>query len=211
MILFFMFLQILPAQEFFLYETNADGKIGNLEITSRKDSLGYHILYTSDRTIEAILDSLDLRTLYVKKLVNGRQELKILNNKNFEVYFKGEKMVYQEDGPVYDRHTLDFALRGFEYNHGYKKKIRVHIPEVMIVNAELMVVGEEVIKSPLGEIPCWKIEMTPRIFFIRKKLYFWFEKDYPHRFIKLSDASEKNQMLLINSIEYTPQPVDSSK
>jgi len=202
MILFLLFLQILPETEFFVYETNDKGKIGKIEINSQKDSFGYHIVYISDRRIEIILDSLNLGTLFIDKIVNNKQELKISRDKEFKVYFKGNRYTYKEDGPVYDRHTLDFALRGFKYNQDFKENIRLHVPELMIINAGLKVIDEEAVTGILGEILCWKIEMTPRVFFIRMKFYFWIEKDYPHRFIKYSDSSGKNCILLIESRKY---------
>lgn len=205
MILLLLCLHILPEREFFIYETNDKGKIGKIEVTSQKDSLGYHIVYISDRKIEIVLDSLTLGTLYISKTINDRQILKIVREKKFNVYFKGHKMTYHEDGPVYDRHTLDFALRGFDYNIEYENTIRLHIPEFMIINAELKVVGEEIISGPVGEILCWKVRVIPRIFFIRMKFYIWIEKDSPHRFIKYADSSGKNYIQLINSRKYNPQ------
>jgi len=197
MILLLIVLQILPQREFLVYRTNDKGKLGRIEITSQRDSLGYHIIYTSDRIIEAILDTTDLGTEYLTKIVAQKLELKISNEKNFRVYFKGSHKVYHEQGPIYDRHTLDFALRGFEYSSNFIKRIRLHVPELMIINADLRVVGEETVISPLGEITCWKIEMAPRVIIIHLKFYFWIEKCWPYRFVKYSDSSGENEILLV--------------
>jgi len=199
MILLLLFLQLLPNKEIFIYETKDKDKIGRMDVISQKDSLGYHVVYTSDRTIEVILDTLNLGTLYINKIVDDELELKISRAKKFNVWFKGHERTYREDKPIYDRHTLDFALRGFEYTPDFKTVIRLHVPELMIINADIEVVGEEVVSTPLGEIPCWKVEMKPRVFFIRKKIFFWFEKDYPHRFIKLEDESGKKGIRLIGT------------
>jgi hypothetical protein len=200
MILLFICLQLLPEKEFFIYETNDKGKIGKIEVTSQKDSLGYHIVYSSDRIIEIILDSLNLGTLYVNKTIDGKQTLEIERKKEeFIVNFRGNRIVYHENGPVFDRHTLDFALRGLTYHPQFKNAFRLHIPEFMIVNAELEVLSEEVIAGPFGEILCWKVQMIPRVFFIRMKFYFWIEKDMPHRFVKYADSSGENYILLVES------------
>ncbi len=193
---------IIPANEFLVYETNDKGKIGHIEITSHKDSLGYHVVYTSDRTIYSTLDSLDFGTKYLEKIINNKLVLKIIRGERFMVYYQGRKFDYHADGPIYDRHTLDFALRQFQYHKDFQTKIRLHIPELMIVNADLKVVGEEIITTPLGEFLCWKIEMAPRIFLTHRKLYFWFEKNYPYRFIKFVDPSSGNYIMMIESQIY---------
>jgi hypothetical protein len=204
MILLFICLQLLPEKECLIYETNDKGKIGEIEVTLHKDSLGYHIVYTSDRIIEIVLDSLNLGTLYINKTIDGKQALKIeRDGEEFTVYFRGNRMIYHAQGPVYDRHTLDFALRGFKYHRVFEDTFRLHIPEFMIVNAELKVVGEESIAGPLGEILCWKIQMTPRVLFTRMKFFFWIEKDWPHRFVKYSDSSGENYILLVESKEFS--------
>jgi hypothetical protein len=197
MILFFLYFLELPDKEFLVYETNDKGKMGTIELASERDSSGYHIIYTWDRVIDVILDSVDFGTLYIKKIVNDRLEMRISREDHFKVFFKGRYYVYEEDGPVYDRHTLDFALRGFDYTDEFKKTIRLHIPELMIVNAELEVIDESIISGPLGDIQCWNVQMTPRILFLRWKFFFWIEKEYPHRFIKYEDSSGKNSVLLI--------------
>jgi len=205
MILFFIYFQILPEKESFTYQTIDRGKTGEIEVISQKDNLGYHIIYTSDRFIEVVLDTLNLQTFYLRKVVNGKLDLTISRRNNFEVWFKGKKRLYKEDEPVYDRHTLDFVFRGFEYNKNFKKRIRLHVPELMIVNADIKVIGEEIISGPCGDIPCWEIKMTPRVIFMRTKYFFWIEKNYPHRFIKYMDSTGKNQILLIR------YEVDSSR
>lgn len=197
MVLFVFFFVVLPEKEFLVYETNDKGKMGTIELTSERDSSGYHIMYTWDRVINVILDSANLGTLYIKKIVNDKMEMEVSRQDHFKVFFKGRYYVYNEDGPVYDRHTLDFALRGFDYTDTFKKTIRLHIPELMIVNAELEVIGEGIVSGPLGDILCWHVQMTPRILFLRWKFFFWIEKEYPHRFIRYEDSSGKNSVLLI--------------
>lgn len=199
MILLFLFFHLLPEAESFVYETNAKGKIGSLSVTMQRDSLGYHVMYISDREIEVILDTLDLSTMYIEKYVDGKLELKIERSDEFHVYFKGTESWHRDDEPMYDRHTLDFALRGFDYHPGFKEIFRLHIPEFTIVNAELEVIDEEHITTPAGEFDCWKVQMKPRILFFNWRFFFYIEKEYPRRFIKYTDSSEDNSITLIES------------
>ena len=191
-----VFLQILPENEAMVYETDDGEKIGSIHVVSRLDSTGYNIVYTSDRVIEIRLDAEDLSTLYAKKVVRGKTELVITKNGGIDVYFKGRDFRYDDDRPVYDRHTLDFALRGFEYEPGFNGRFRLHIPEFMVVNADLEVEGDSVVETPAGIFKCWIVKMKPRIFFLNRKFYFFIEKEYPHRFVKYADASGENSIVL---------------
>lgn len=195
-VVFVVFLQILPEYESMIYETNDHGKIGNINVISRLDSTGYNVVYTSDRIIEIRLDSHDLSTLYAKKTVKGNIELSIVRNDDFDVQFKGRHYRYHDDRPVYDRHTLDFALRGFNYGPGFHDRFRLHIPEFMIVNADLEVDGDTIIETPAGVFECWIVRMKPRIFFLNRKFYFFIERDFPHRFVKYTDPSGENSIIL---------------
>lgn len=189
--------QILPEKERLLYETNDKGTIGRISVVSELDSTGYRVTYKSDREINCVLDSVDLSTQFVEKIINGRLVLSAAHHDQFEVYFKGTTYRYRETGPVYDRHTLDFAFRGFLYYPTYHRTFRLHIPEFMIVNADLEVVSEETVSTTLGRIACWKLLMKPRILFFSWQFYFWIEQAYPHRFIQYEDSSGENRILLI--------------
>jgi hypothetical protein len=180
-----------------VYETNAKGKIGRLDVRMYRDSLGYHIRYVSDREIDIILDTADLSTVYIEKYVGGKLELKIETGSGFNVYFKGAESRFRDDGDIYDRHTLDYALRRFDYHPQFKTIFRLHIPELTIVNAEVEVIGEERITTPVGEFDCWKIQMKPRILFFNWKFFFYIEKEFPRRFIKYRDSSGENTITLI--------------
>lgn len=195
-ILFALLLQVLPEKELLTYETIDKGKIGSISVVSElKD--GYRVVYTSDRYIEVLLDSLDLSTLQVEKLIDDKRVLEVRQEDDFVVRLRGNRYRYREKGPVYDRHTLDFALRGFFYHDTFKKTFRLHVPEFMIVNAELEVLSEDVVSGPLGDIRCWKLMMKPRVLFFNWKFYFWIERAYPHRFIKFEDSSGENGIHLI--------------
>jgi hypothetical protein len=193
-----VFLQILPVHESMVYETNDQGKIGRINVISHLDSTGYNIVYTSDRIIEIRLDSGDLSTLYAKKTVKGNTELIIVRDDGFDVHFKGRHYQYHDKRPIYDRHTLDFALRGFKYGPGYHHRFRLHIPEFMIVNADLEVERDTTVETPVGVFKCWMVKMKPRIFFLNKKFYFFIEQDFPHRFVKYTDPSGENSIVLRN-------------
>jgi len=201
MIFLLLFLNVLPDKELLVYQYNDKGKIGTMDIRSEKDTLGYHVVYEwEDRLVEIAFDTLNMSTVYIHKTVDGKLTLEVFREaEEFKVNFKGKKVTYQEKDPVYDRHAIEFALRGFNLSANFKEMIRLHIPEFMIINAEIEVIGEDTVSGPLGEISCWKVRMTPRILWIRWKFYFWIEKDYPHRFMKYEDSSGKNQILLIVS------------
>jgi hypothetical protein len=198
MIVLYLFLQLLPARESFVYETNEKGKVDSIIVVSQKDSLGYHVKYVWDREIDVIFDTLDLSTRYLRKIIDGRLELEIRRAEKFFVVFKGRETEYSANDPVYDRHALEFALRGFDYCTGFKKKFRLHIPEFMVVNADLEVLGEESVTTGLGIFECWKIRMKPRILFLNRQFFFYIEKEYPHRFVKYADSSGDNIIILIN-------------
>ena len=164
-----------------------------------RDSLGYRVRYVSDREIDVILDTLDLSTVYVEKYVDGKLELKIETGNEFKVYFKGGESRYRDDGQIYDRHTLDYALRRFDYHPEFKAIFRLHIPELTIVNAEVEVLGEKQIITAVGEFDCWKVQMKPRILFFNWRFFFYIEKEFPRRFIKYTDSSGENSITLIES------------
>jgi hypothetical protein len=187
---------MIPEHESMIYETNDKGKIGTIKVNSRHDSLGYHIVYVSDRVIEVTLDNTNLSTLYVRKTIGTDTVLVITKEEKFNVTFMGREYKHNNGSAVYDRHTLDFALRGFSYAPGFKEIFRLHVPELTIVNAELEVLEEAVVTTPAGEFACWKIKMKPRILFFSWVFYFYIEKEYPHRFVKYTDSSGKNSIIL---------------
>ncbi len=187
---------LLPDSEYIIYETNDKGKIGKIVIRSERDSTGYRITYISDRTVETILDPENLQTIYLNKIIKGKWELSVKKTHIIEVNYQGRKSFYKESAPVYDRHTLDFVLRGFTYSKDFKKRIRLLVPEFMIINADLEVIGEDSVTTPVGIFECWKIMMKPRVVFTNIKFYFYIEKNFPHRFVKLLTSSGKNSIIL---------------
>ena len=194
-------LRIIPSSESLVYRTEADGKIGSITVVSRRDSSGYRVRYVSDREITVVLDTADLSTRYVKKIVDGELVLEAQYNSGFNVYFNGREYKYKGSDPLYDRHTLDFALRRFDYYLGFKETFRLHIPELTIVNAELEVLRDTTVSTDLGVIDCWVVQMKPRVIFTDWRFFFYIEKEYPHRFVKYTDSSHKN---VITLIEYKP-------
>ena len=192
-----LFLQLLPPVESVRYETNEKGKIGTLVATSRMDSLGHHIFYVSDREITILLDTSDLSTLYAKKVIDGELVFEFVRSDRIDVFFNGRRYKHNDKAPVFDRHTLDFAFRGFEYHADFKAMIRLHVPELTIVNAELEVMGEEHVVTPAGAFDCWIVRMKPRVIFFNRRFFFYIEKEYPHRFVKYTDSSDENTITLV--------------
>jgi hypothetical protein len=198
MILLLFIIQLLPSSEKYTYETNDKGKMGTMDIVVNLDTSGYHVFYTwENKVLELIFDTLDMSTKYVKKTAGEKVELEVQRREKYDVFFKGRKFSYKISDPIYDRHAIEYALRGFDYSDNLKRNIRLHVPEFMVVNAEVNVLGDEVVDCPLGSFDCWKVEMVPKVLFVKWRFYFWFEKKYPKRFIKYSDSSGDNSILLI--------------
>jgi hypothetical protein len=197
MIVLLLFLQIIPQNESIVYETNEKGKIGKLTATSRTDSLGLRVYYVSDREIWTILDTSNFSTLYVRKIVDGDLVFELKKKSGYDIYFNGREYLHNEKRPIYDRHTLDFALRAFDYHVGFKGMFRLHIPELTVVNAELEVIGEDSVVTPVGSFECWKVQMKPRVIFTNRRFFFYIEKKYPRRFVKYTDPSGESSITLI--------------
>jgi hypothetical protein len=198
MAILILLLALLPNQERIVYQTIDKGKKGTMNIEAEKDSLGYHAIYTwEDRMIDIVFDSLTMATRYVLKTIGGKTVLEAEQREKFEVYFKGGYYTYREKNPVYDRHAVEFALRGFDFSQDFNTSIRFHVPELMIISADISVLGEETVTCPIGTIPCWKVQMEPRVLFIKIRLFFWIEQDYPFRFVKYSDTKGDHSILLI--------------
>ncbi len=189
MFLVFLLLSVLPEREWMIYGTDDNGKIGTISVTANRDSIGYNILYVSDRIIEVVLDSSDLSTLFVRKTIGGDAVLEIERDEVFRVLYHGRERRYNDERPIYDRHTLDFALRGFDYDLGFQRRIRLHVPELTVVNADLQVQSTATVVTPAGEFFCWEIRLKPRIILFGRTLLFYIEKEYPHRFIKYVDRA----------------------
>ena len=201
MLILIFIIQLLPSSENYTYETNDKGKIGTMKVAVELDTAGYNVIYTwENKVLELIFDTVDMSTKYVKKNTGDKVEFEAQRKEKFNVFFKGRKFSYNVDKPIYDRHAIEYALRGFDYYSNLKRNIKLHVPEFMVVSAEINVLGEETVNCPLGNIVCWKVEMVPKVLFVKWRFYFWFEKEYPKRFIKYSDSSGKNSILLIDYV-----------
>ncbi len=195
---------LIPHAESYTYETNDKGKIGEMVIEAWFDSLGYHAIYRwEDRVQEILFDAEDMSTLKVKKTIGGKLDYELTRANDIKVYFQGRRTTYYSQSPVYDRHALEYALRGFDYSADFNQVIKLHVPEFMIINARVSVEDREILTTPFGEIDCWKVKMSPRVLFLKWDFYFWIEVGYPHRFIRYSDSSEKNTILLIKYTDHS--------
>jgi hypothetical protein len=188
MLVLILLINVLPLKETMVYITKDKEKTGQMNVVNVKDSLGYRVRYMS--------------TVYAKKTVGSKVELEAKRTDKYYVFFKGNNYSYSIDTPIYDRHAIEFALRGFDYDDKFEKTIRFHVPEFMVVNAKLKVVGEETLSKQVGVIECWKIEMLIKVLLISWKSYFWIEKAYPHRFVMFEDASGDHSITLS---EYTSE------
>ncbi len=198
-----LLVSLLPSLETMTYETYDKGKTGQMAVTARLESLGYHVIYRwENRVIDIIFDTLDMSTVYVEKIVGEKTELHAEKKREYEVLFKGGRHShrYDHDAPIYDRHAIEYALRGFAYKDGFKKTIRFHVPEFTIVNADVTVVDQGTIDSgSLGAIECWKVKLAVKVLLFGWSSHFWIEKAFPHRFVKFEDAKGEH---IIRLIEY---------
>jgi len=196
-----LFFVLLPVPETMTYETYDKGKTGQMAVAAQVESLGYRVTYTwEDRVLEVIFDTLDMSTVFVKKTVGGKVEMLAERKDEFEVLFKGSRYShrYDADEPIYDRHAIEYALRGFTYTGAFKKTIRFHVPEFMIVNADVTVADQgTIVSETLGSIECWKVKLAIKVLFFGWSSYFWIEKDDPHRFIKFEDEKGEHMIRLI--------------
>ncbi len=191
---------VLPSSETYVYETNNKGKLGKMEIKTWLDSLGYRAVYVwEDRIQEILLDADDMSTRQIRKTIAGKLDYQIIRTEVIRVFFQGRRATHHERDPVYDRHAIEFALRGFEYCADFDRTIKLHVPELGIINARISVDGRERLSTELGDLDCWKVKMSPKVLFLKWNFYFWIEVEYPHRFVRYSDSSGKNT---INLIEY---------
>jgi hypothetical protein len=194
-------LLLLPAQETMMYETYDKGKTGQMAVVAEAESLGHRVTYTwEDRVLEVIFDTVDMSTVYARKTVGGKVELLAERKDRFEVLFKGSKYShrYAHDEPIYDRHAIEYTLRGFAYTADFKKTIRFHVPEFTIVNADITVVDQGVIDTQtMGGIECWKVKLAVKVLLFGWSSYFWIEKTYPHRFTKFEDEKGEHMIRLI--------------
>jgi hypothetical protein len=183
------------------YETYDKGKTGQMAVTARVESLGYHVIYRwEDRVIDIVFDTRDMSTVYVEKTVGDKLELHAEKKREYEVRFKGSRHShrYEHDAPIYDRHAIEYALRGFKYSDAFKKTIRFHVPEFAIVNADITVVDQGTIDiESLGSIECWKVKLSIKVLFFGWMSYFWIEKAHPNRFVKFEDEKGEHMIRLI--------------
>ncbi len=85
---------------------------------------------------------------------------------------------------------LVIALRSLPFDSGEPVKTRFLTNEPELYNVEFKQTGIENVKTPEGEIECYKVELVPKLgvlnvfkaFFPRT--YFWFTVAAPHRWVK---------------------------
>ncbi len=185
----------LPSTESIIYRTEEKGKVGYLTAEMRMDDSTIRVYYTSDRQVETVIDRQDLKTLWVRKIINGRKDFEYRRTGDtISVYYQGNENTYRRPDLIFDRHTLDYVLRAQDYNYNFQREIFIHLPELGIKKAILKVVGDTVTTTALGEFDCWRIALIARVLFIKLKLYFLIEKQYPHRYIKYDDGKRKMEI-----------------
>lgn len=181
----------LPASELIVYRTQEKGRVGYLTADIRRDSGKIFINYTSDRILDVTIDQQDLRTLYVRKIIAGVKDYEFeRTGDSIWALYRGKEKVYHIAQPVYDRHTLDYVFRR-PYDSLYRKEILLSLPELGVKKVVLHVMGTEMVKTELGEIPCWRVVMTAKVLFLKFELVFLMEKEYPYRYVRFGDKKRR--------------------
>jgi len=182
----------LPASESIVYRTEEKGKVGYLTATIRRDSGMVMINYSSDRVVDVRIDQGDLRTLWVRKIIQGKKDFEFeRRGDTIWTEYHGRHKVFHTTEPVFDRHTLDYFFRQDVYDTLYTRQIMLHLPELGLKSVRIRVAGEETVKTELGDIPCRRVLMTAKVLIFKIELAFLIEKEYPYRYVKLEDKKRK--------------------
>ena len=122
-------------------------------------------------------DSIDWRLLYRDDRVN--------------YIFPGPRRnrVEKVDRNRYDVNAITHVVRGFPFEDEDEVKLQL-VTMDRIVGVGFKVVGEEIARVPAGEFPCYKLRagltgIKGRLY--TRKIYFWVEKDPPHRMVRQED------------------------
>lgn len=119
-------------------------------------------------------DEKNHKIYYEKNLVSGRSEKK-------ELPFK--------EGTL-DRLSMGLALSHFPYSVDKEIKFPLLTGAPKIINVEIKYSGIDFIQTGAGEFYCHKLELIPDLGILNifqgfiPKTYFWYDKKYPHDFIK---------------------------
>ncbi|MCZ7583518.1 MAG: hypothetical protein M5R36_09390 [Deltaproteobacteria bacterium] len=108
--------------------------------------------------------------------------------------------------------VLFWLLRGypFEQSEGYTLKGEMVMTEGNTMGGALIHRGEEKIKTPFGEIDCYKIELKPTSLILgiaAPKMYAWYTKAEPHVFLRFDgrDDGLTNPRTMNVLLEYEPK------
>jgi hypothetical protein len=97
---------------------------------------------------------------------------------------------YETDGDVLIVDGLVLALRSLPFGTDKTIKTQFLTDEPELYNVEFKQKGVEKIKTPEGEIECYKVELVPKLGLLNMfkvffpKTYFWFMVKPPHRWVK---------------------------
>jgi len=130
---------------------------------------------------------------------------------------KNKKKAIDFSGTVFAGDSMLFVLRGFPFDKGAGAKITGQLldPSGMIISGDVIFIGEENIKTPLGTVAAYKLELKPSSFFlgmIAPTTYMWFTKADPHIWLRtdgkdngMTNPKTKNVLKSYKSSDFSVQ------
>lgn len=119
---------------------------------------------------------------------------------DWRLLYRGDRVNFVFPGPRrnrvekvdrnrYDVNAITHVVRGFPF--GEREQVKFQLVTMdRTVGVGLKLVGEETVRVPAGEFACYKLRagltgIKRRLY--TRKIYFWVEKDAPHRMVKQED------------------------
>lgn len=198
----------VPVKEELLYRTQEKKKVTWLAGTSQYTDSGAYLTYTSDRYIEVILDTHDLRTRWVRKIIAGKKSYEFTRKgDSIAMWNKGRIHNYIRSEPIFDRHSLDYVLRNLDYDANFRKDIYVSTPELGIKKATLQVASQETVMTAVGKLFAWRVNLSARILLLFKyRIYFLVEVNHPHRLLVFEGVDHKMEIWTYRNCEEVGRP-----
>jgi hypothetical protein len=99
---------------------------------------------------------------------------------------KDKKIVL--DGEIIAGDAMELMMRGFPFDkgEGFTYTARVVMADGSFLGGSIVHRGEETITTPLGKLPCYKLELKPTgaLGFVAPKMYYWLTKKAPHILVR---------------------------
>ena len=192
------------------YEIIENGKVSLTNYTIlRKQNSGKEVYVVCTQSYQMILETSDLRPISIKKtkdngdLVFSIEYYREYGKDRVRFRYPGPKRNVTEEVPEdrYDLHAVLQSVRGFPL--GQKKaKLTLVMPEHPGgIGFYIKIVCSERVTTPAGRFDCYQLEagvdgLLGRI--VKKKFFFWLEKEPPYRLIKQTDSDGERMVTLVD-------------